>query len=97
MGQSDIIDFFGSPAATISAPLKIIKSTLCKTYFLNSFIENDKYILEIEEINCDSSSEINFSTDLNNYMADKIQAHPHEYLWQHRRFKSTLGKDKFYG
>ena len=96
ISQSDIINFFGNPAATISAPLKIIKSTLCKTYFLNSFIKNDKYILEIEEINCDSSSEINFSTDLNNYMADKIQAHPHEYLWQHRRFKSTFGKDKFY-
>ena len=95
--QSDIVNFFGHPAATISAPLKIIKTTLCKTYFLNSFIENNEYILELEELSCDHSSEINFSTDLNNYMEKKIKSHPHEYLWQHRRFKSTLGKNKFYG
>jgi len=30
-------------------------------------------------------------------MERKITDHPHEYLWQHRRFKSTLGKEKFYG
>jgi lauroyl/myristoyl acyltransferase len=29
-------------------------------------------------------------------MESKIKEHPEEYLWQHRRFKSTLGKENFY-
>jgi KDO2-lipid IV(A) lauroyltransferase len=50
LSQSDIVNFFNHPAATISAPQKIIKSTKCKTFFVNSFMENDKYILEVEQI-----------------------------------------------
>ena len=30
---------------------------------------------------------------LNNIIENSIKKHPHEYLWQHRRFKSTLGKE----
>ena len=75
---------------------KIIKSTKCKTFFVNSFMENDKYILEVEQIYLDQSSQINFSKDLNLYMENKIKLNPEEYLWQHRRFKSTLGKESFY-
>jgi lauroyl/myristoyl acyltransferase len=96
LNQSDIVNFFNSPAATISAPLKIIQSTKCKTFFINSFLQNSKYILEVEEVNLDQSSEINFSKDLNLFMENKIRENPEEYLWQHRRFKSTLGKDNFY-
>ena len=96
LSQSDIVNFFNHPAATISAPQKIIKSTKCKTFFVNSFMENDKYILEVEQIYLDQSSQINFSKDLNLYMENKIKLNPEEYLWQHRRFKSTLGKESFY-
>ena len=96
LNQSDIVNFFNSPAATISAPLKIIQSTKCKTFFINSFVHNNRYILEVEELNLDQSSEINFSKDLNLFMENKIKENPEEYLWQHRRFKSTLGKDNFY-
>ena len=96
LSQSDIVNFFNHPAATISAPQKIIKSTKCKTFFVNSFMENDKYILEVEKIFLDQSSQINFSIDLNLYMENKIKLNPEEYLWQHRRFKSTLGKESFY-
>jgi lauroyl/myristoyl acyltransferase len=59
-------------------------------------LQNSKYILEVEEVNLDQSSEINFSKDLNLFMENKIRENPEEYLWQHRRFKSTLGKDNFY-
>jgi len=96
LSQSDIVNFFNHPAATISVPQKIIKSTKCKTFFVNSFMENDKYILEVEQIFLDQSSQINFSKDLNLYMENKIKLNPEEYLWQHRRFKSTLGKESFY-
>ena len=96
LNQSNIINFFNHPAATISAPLKIVKSTKCKTFFINSFFEDDKYILDVQQINLDQSSDINFSKDLNIFMESKIKEHPEEYLWQHRRFKSTLGKENFY-
>ncbi len=96
LSQSNIINFFSHPAATISAPLKIVKSTKCKTFFINSFFQDDKYILDVQQLNLDESSDINFSKDLNIFMESKIKEHPEEYLWQHRRFKSTLGKENFY-
>ncbi len=96
LSQSNIINFFSHPAATISAPLKIVKSTKCKTFFINSFFQDDKYILDVQQLNLDQSSDINFSKDLNIFMESKIKEHPEEYLWQHRRFKSTLGKENFY-
>ena len=89
-------NFFGVPAATISAPLKIIKRTGCKTYFINSYINKNDLILDLEEINIDQSSIEKFAKDLNSIIESKIKLHPHEYLWQHRRFKSTLGKTKLY-
>ena len=35
--KSDVIDFFGIPAATISAPLKIITKTGCNYLFMNTY------------------------------------------------------------
>ena len=96
LNQSDIISFFGQPAATISAPSKIIKSTSCKTYFMNTYIDSGKYILDIEELKLDHLNELNFSQSLNDFMEKKIRKNPDKYLWQHRRFKSTLGKKDFY-
>ena len=97
LDQSEIVNFFNQPAATISAPIKIINSTGCKPYFLNSFKDGDKYIIEIEELDFDKSSNLDFLKNLNLFMENKIRKNPEEYLWQHRRFKSTLGKKNFYG
>jgi len=96
MKNSNEIKFFNQPAATISAPLKIIQNTNCKTFFLNSSIKNGVLILDIEKLNLDHSNVFNFSENLNKYIEDKIRLSPHEYLWQHRRFKSTLGKENIY-
>ena len=90
------VNFFGIPAATVTAPLKIIEKTGCKVFFINSYFNNGKLILDLEEINIDQSSVENFSRQLNLIIENKIRLHPHEYLWQHRRFKSTLGKKKIY-
>ena len=96
MKNSNEVKFFNLPAATISAPLKIVQNTNCKTFFLNSYIKNGVLILDIEKLKLDHSSEFNFSEDLNKYIENKIRLSPHEYLWQHRRFKSTLGKENIY-
>ena len=95
--NSITVNFFGLPAATIKAPYKILKSTKCKLYFVNSYIKKGKYFLEFEKLNLNESSEKEFLEELNIFIESKIRKHPHEYLWQHRRFKSTLGKENFYG
>lgn len=89
MKKSNDIDFFNRPAATVSAPYKIIKKTQCKTYFLNSYVKEDKLFLDIEKLDLNNIDEINFSRNLNKYIEDRIRLNPNEYLWQHRRFKST--------
>ena len=90
------VNFFGVPAATVTAPLKIIEKTECKVFFINSYFNNEKLILDLKEISIDQSSVENFLKELNLIIENKIKLHPHEYLWQHRRFKSTLGKKKIY-
>ena len=92
MKKSNYIDFFNRHAATVSAPHKIIKKTQCKTYFLNSYVKEDKLFLDIEKLDLNDIDEINFSRNLNKYIEDKIRLNPNEYLWQHRRFKSTHRK-----
>ena len=94
--KSDQIDFFGLPAATISAPLKIINKTGCNYLFMNTYYEKDNLVIDIEEPKFSTASSIMFMQDLNKYVENKIKPNPEEYLWQHRRFKSTLGKEKIY-
>ena len=94
--KSDEIDFFGLPAATISAPLKIINKTGCNYLFMNTYYEKDCLIIDIEEPKFSKISSLIFMRDLNKYIENKIKLNPEEYLWQHRRFKSTLGKEKIY-
>ena len=94
--KSDQIDFFGLPAATISAPLKIINKTGCNYLFMNTYYEKDNLVIDIEEPKFNKASSIMFMQDLNKYVENKIKLNPEEYLWQHRRFKSTLGKEKIY-
>ena len=94
--KSDQIDFFGLPAATISAPLKIINKTGCNYLFMNTYYEKDNLVIVIEEPKFSKASSIMFMQDLNKYIENKIKLNPEEYLWQHRRFKSTLGKEKIY-
>ena len=90
------INFFGHPAATVIAPYKLTQSTKCKMYFLNSYFIENKLNLVIEKVSFNHNNEQDFLQEMNNYIEEKIREYPHEYLWQHRRFKSTLGKNKLY-
>ena len=96
MKNSTVVDFFGMPAATISAPLKIINNTNCKTFFLNSYFYKGKLIIDVDEVKINQNSVDEFSSELNMLIESKIKLNPEEYLWQHRRFKSTLGKESIY-
>ncbi len=96
LNKSIVVDFFGHPSATISAPFKLINTTNSKPYFVNSYYDRGCLVIDIEEINFDYDDPFKFMQNLNIYIEQKIRSHPHEYLWQHRRFKSTLGKDRLY-
>mgnify|MGYP001405074541 FL=1 len=96
MKKSNEIKFFNQPAATVSAPWKIVNKTLCKTFFLNSYLNNNQLVIDIEELTLNHLDETNFSENLNMHIEESIKQHPSEYLWQHRRFKSTLGKKNLY-
>ena len=92
--NSSNVDFFGIKTATTNAPVKIVGATQCNVLFLNSYYESDRLILSVEEIKIsDSKSMIQ---DISSHIEARIREKPSEYLWQHRRFKSTLGKESFY-
>ena len=48
---------------------------------------------KIELIDHLGLNSIELAQKINDLMEEKILQHPGEYLWIHRRFKSTLGKN----
>jgi len=89
------LSFFKTPTATITTARKIIDITRCNLLFVNSYFVEEKLVLELESINYDDLDSVELAQKINDLMEQKITLHPEEYLWSHRRFKSTLGK-KFY-
>ena len=87
------LEFFNQDAATITTTKKIIDTTNSNLLFMNSYYKNKKLILEIELIRHMGLNSIELAQKINDLMEDKILKHPAEYLWSHRRFKSTLGKN----
>ena len=87
------LSFFQNPAATITTTKKIIDVTKCNLVFVNSYFKKRKLLLELELINHSDLDSGQLAQKINNLMEEKIILHPEEYLWVHRRFKSTLGKN----
>ena len=85
--------FFNQEAATITTTKKIIDATNSNLLFINSYYKNNKLILKIELIDHAGLDSIELAQKINDLMEEKILQHPAEYLWMHRRFKSTLGKN----
>ena len=89
------LSFFKTATATITTARKIIDITQCNLLFVNSYFVEEKLVLELESINHEDLDSMQLAQKINDLMEQKITLHPEEYLWSHRRFKSTLGK-KFY-
>ena len=87
------LNFFQQEAATITTTKKIIDATNSNLLFINSYYENNKLILKIELIDHLELDSTALAQKINDIMEEKILLHPAEYLWMHRRFKSTLGKN----
>ena len=55
-------------------------------------MKKNKIVLKLELINPFGLNDEELAQKINNLMEEKILIHPAEYLWAHRRFKSTLGR-----
>jgi lauroyl/myristoyl acyltransferase len=86
------LKFFNQETATITTPKKIIDITGSNLLFMNSYYEKNKIVLKLEALNSFGIDNKGLSQKINDFMEEKILLHPAEYLWAHRRFKSTLGK-----
>lgn len=87
------LQFFNQEAATIITTRKIIDATNANLLFINSYYKNKTLVLKIELIDHVGLNSIKLAQKINDLMEEKILQHPAEYLWMHRRFKSTLGKN----
>ncbi len=87
--------FFNIPAATITTPAKMARNfgltVLPMTYYRD---ENYHYHLHIHPAleNYPSDDEVENATRINQILEKAIIAHPEQYLWQHRRFKTRTNK-----
>tara|TARA_B110000003_G_scaffold173354_1_gene172952 strand:+ start:950 stop:1804 length:855 start_codon:yes stop_codon:yes gene_type:complete len=87
------LKFFQQEAATITTTKKIIDATNSNLLFINSYYVKNKLILKIELIDHCELDSTALAQKINDIMEERILQHPAEYLWIHRRFKSTLGKN----
>jgi KDO2-lipid IV(A) lauroyltransferase len=87
------LKFFNQEAATITTTRKIIDATNSNLLFINSYYKKNKLVIKIELIDHCGLDSIELAQKINNLMEERILQHPAEYLWMHRRFKSTLGKN----
>jgi len=87
------LKFFNQNVATITTTRKIVDATNSNLLFINSFYKNKKLFLNIELIDHVGLNSEKLAQKINDLMEEKILQHPAEYLWMHRRFKSTLGKN----
>ncbi len=87
--------FFNIPAATITTPAKMARNfgltVLPVTYYRD---KNYHYHLHIHPAleNYPSDDEVENATCINQILEKAIVAHPEQYLWQHRRFKTRTNK-----
>ena len=90
--NSTKLKFFNQETATITTSKKIVDITGSNLLFMNSFYEKNKIVLKLEVINPIGLNDEELAQKINDLMEEKILLHPAEYLWVHRRFKSTFGK-----
>lgn len=94
--NSEIIPFFGVPAATVRAPYKLQKATNCNVCLLNSYYdEAGVLVLSIRALDyLDKTNQNQFLLQMNQAITEDIARHPHEYSWRYKRFKSMGLYDK---
>jgi KDO2-lipid IV(A) lauroyltransferase len=84
--------FFGIPANTLTATTKLVKLTgaVVLPFHIRRLPDSKGYALTIEPPleNFPGASEVEDATRFNAIIESQIRAHPEQYLWMHRRFKT---------
>ena len=61
-----------------------------RDYIVETYTDRNLNIELIDHVGLNSEE---LAQKINDLIEEKILQHPAEYLWMHRRFKSTLGKN----
>jgi KDO2-lipid IV(A) lauroyltransferase len=84
--------FFGVPAATITATARLAAFNRSPVVFMSNYRhpENLRWSIHFSPVleNYPSGDELQDATRINQIIEDAIRAHPQQYLWMHRRFKT---------
>jgi len=96
------VDFLGKPASTYPSPAQLSVATGTPVAFLYCLRENDseRFRVIIKDIiypnpETEQQSEVlRITQRLSDDLAELVRAHPHRWLWLHRRWKTYPGKYK---
>jgi KDO2-lipid IV(A) lauroyltransferase len=84
--------FFGVPAATITATARLARLNGSPVVFLSQFRDLDQATWEVHFHppleNFPSGDDVADATRINQEIETAVRAHPEQYLWAHRRFKT---------
>ncbi|MEK9711654.1 MAG: LpxL/LpxP family Kdo(2)-lipid IV(A) lauroyl/palmitoleoyl acyltransferase [Thalassolituus sp.] len=91
--NSVFVNFFGYPAATITATSRIAKAgkalVMPITYFRKP--DNSGYIITVfDPINIPSGDDEADAQLANDFIEARLRENPSQYLWLHKRFKTTV-------
>lgn len=90
--NSVFVDFFGHPAATITATSRIAKAgkalVMPITYFRRE--DNRGYDVRVHPpLNIPSGDDVEDARIANAFIESQLREHPSQYLWLHKRFKTS--------
>ena len=91
LGKSGVfVPFLGEQAATVTSVSDFAKLGKAKVITLDHYIEGDYYRVNFSEVldNFPSGDKVEDTKKINQLYEQNIRAHPEQYLWQHRRFKT---------
>ncbi|GGY50569.1 lipid A biosynthesis lauroyltransferase [Bacterioplanes sanyensis] len=93
--NSVFVDFFGMPAATITATSRIAKAgnavVMPITYFRKQ--DNSGYDITVHApLNIPSGDDATDARMANAFLEQQLRQHPSQYLWLHKRFKTRPDK-----
>ena len=82
---------FGEPVLLTTVPYTLQKCSNCLVYLYDSYYEGRTLVMTIEKLELPTCDAESFTEALGRCIESKIARHPAEYMWGHRRFKSTKG------
>lgn len=95
--NSIFVDFFGIPAATITATSRIAKAgnalVMPITYFRRA--DNSGYDITVHDpLPVPSGDDVEDARLANAFLEEQLRQHPSQYLWLHKRFKTRPDKSE---